>query len=354
MKRWIEDTFEILKDVIEIEVAIELDIIDNDSTEIDKYMNISGFFKSIKEEIPLNMLSVEDMHRYYKTSNIHNLMRVTLRPKKNWNEEKIIHPESFRSILALRLEEPTLMSSNRYQKNINLLKKTYNKLNANNEKIVKEIVDTEGSVLLKNSFIKYDDMVLLHSYFIEEIEKYETSSERLRSLLYLELDFSLVYYNEMLRLTHLIKACKRQKSISYDIEEIMKRIHLNVVSIELPWLRIILIRCFIQCIEEYKELDQYLEDIQFVIQKVKFATIKWIEYAKSEKLAIESLMIDKSEVTNLSIVSENKYKKESLNEYYQLLNKEFELRWIKGRDFNNQDCNSFYRVTKDIPIEFYY
>ena len=41
---------------------------------------------------------------------------------------------------------------------------------------------------------------------MDEIENYSNDFEQLRALLYLELDYSFVLYNELLRMIHLIKS----------------------------------------------------------------------------------------------------------------------------------------------------
>lgn len=88
MKEWVENLFNDLKDVIELEVALHLMIRKREIDSLDIYPSITEFFDYLifDKEVVIN--DKETLHRHYKTSNIHNLLRVKLKPKDNWEEEK--------------------------------------------------------------------------------------------------------------------------------------------------------------------------------------------------------------------------------------------------------------------------
>lgn len=113
MNTWKNDLYGRLGDVIELEIAIHLMIRKYERNSMDKYMNINEFYHYLLQK-DIVIYDYETFHRFYKTSNIHNYLRVKLRPKKAWEEEKVIHPESFKSILAIRLGETKLMAGTKY------------------------------------------------------------------------------------------------------------------------------------------------------------------------------------------------------------------------------------------------
>ena len=119
---------------------------------------------------------------------------------------KIIHPESFKSILAIRLGETKLMAGTKYiDSNIKSLSQTYKQLNSNIEQILDKTSKNTFNMKLEPKLIAYKNLYELYSYFMDEIENYSNDFEQL-PLLYLELDYSFVLYNELLRMIHLIKS----------------------------------------------------------------------------------------------------------------------------------------------------
>ncbi|HGL4478664.1 TPA: hypothetical protein ACKE72_002503 [Staphylococcus aureus] len=85
MNTWKNDLYGRLGDVIELEIAIHLMIRKYERNSMDKYMNINEFYHYLLQK-DIVIYDYETFHRFYKTSNIHNYLRVKLRPKKAWEE----------------------------------------------------------------------------------------------------------------------------------------------------------------------------------------------------------------------------------------------------------------------------
>ena len=77
---------------------------------------------------------------------------------------------------------------------------------------------------------------------------------------------------------------------------------------------------------------------------------KWVNEAILEEEITECVLEDENRIPYLDSIHENRYRKDSLFSYYNLLRSELKLRWLKGRDFNDQDRNRFNRSIKNQPI----
>ncbi|HEA4314552.1 TPA: hypothetical protein RW133_002362, partial [Staphylococcus aureus] len=164
MNNWKNELFERLRDIIELEIAIHLMIRKHERNSIDKYKNIKEFYHNLIQK-DIVIYDYETFHRFYKTSNIHNYLRVKLKPKKAWEEEKVIHPESFKSILAIRLGETKLMAGTKYidPNIIKSLRQTYKQLNSNIEQILDKISKNTFDIKLEPKLIAYKNLYELYS-----------------------------------------------------------------------------------------------------------------------------------------------------------------------------------------------
>lgn len=347
---WIKNLFDELKDVIELEVALHLMIREEETSTMDTYPNITEFFDYLVFDKGVRIDDKETLHRYYKTSNIHNLLRVKLKPKDNWEEEKIINPSSLQSIFAIKLKDKNLAYGFLIENlDIEKLNMTYKRINAKNEQLIEEIGKVSKEMKLENKLIPYNDLLDLYNYFMDEIDCYDTDFDCLRSLLYLELDFSFVFYNELLRLTHEMK--KISKSISNkDLEVSIEKVAMNLSNIEFPWIRIKILRASIDNISNYDDIGLFVLDIDCIIHMTIDGIEKWVYEAMIEEDITQCELKNVNRTPYLDSIQENGYKKDSLFAYYNLLRSELELRWLNGRDFNDQDRNRFNRAIKDVPL----
>ena len=349
MNNWKNELYERLGDIIELEIAIHLMIRKNERNSIDKYKNIKEFYHNLIQK-DIVIYDYETFHRFYKTSNIHNYLRVKLKPKKAWEEEKVIHPESFKSILAIRLGETKLMAGTKYiDSNIKSLSQTYKQLNSNIEQILDKISKNTFDIKLEPKLIAYKNLYELYSYFMDEIENYSNEFEQLRALLYLELDYSFVLYNELLRMIHLIKKYKLAAN-SKIIEKAIGEISMKLANIEFPWLRLVVLRAFIDNIKKYHDINSLINDISHIINYTLLEIEQWIERAEIEEGIRDLMNVKYGRIPYLDAIIENRYKRNSIKEYFTLLKHEFGIRWLRGRDFNDQDRNTLHRAIKDISL----
>ena len=238
MKEWVENLFNDLKDVIELEVALHLMIRKREIDSLDIYPSITEFFDYLIFDAEIAIQDKETLHRHYKTANIHNILRVKLKPKDNWEEEKILNPSALQTIFAIKLKDKNLTNGFLIEKlDIEKLNTTYKRINAKNEQLIKKINKNSKQMKLENKLIPYNDLLDLYKYFMDEIDYYDSDFDCLRSLLYLELDFSFVLYNELLRLTHELK--KLVKNINNQkLETLLGEVAMELSNVEFPWIRL--------------------------------------------------------------------------------------------------------------------
>lgn len=248
MKKWVENLFNDLKDVIELEVALHLMIRKREIDSLDIYPSITEFFDYLIFDAEIAIQDKETLHRHYKTANIHNILRVKLKPKDNWEEEKILNPSSLQTIFAIKLKDKNLTNGFLIEKlDIEKLNTTYKRINAKNEQLIEKINKNSKQMKLENKLIPYNDLLDLYKYFMDEIEN-------------------------------------------------------------------------------------------------------WVNEAILEEEVTQCVLEDENRIPYLDSIHENRYSKDSLFSYYNLLRSELRLRWLKGRDFNDQDRNSFNRAIKDKPL----
>lgn len=77
---------------------------------------------------------------------------------------------------------------------------------------------------------------------------------------------------------------------------------------------------------------------------------KWVNEAILEEEITQCVLEDENRIPYLDSIHENRSRKNSLFSYYNLLRSELRLRWLKNRDFNDQDRNRFNRAIKDKPL----
>lgn len=350
MKEWVENLFNDLKDVIELEVALHLMIRKREIDSLDIYPSITEFFDYLIFDAEIAIQDKETLHRHYKTANIHNILRVKLKPKDNWEEEKILNPSSLQTIFAIKLKDTNLTNGFLIEKlDIEKLNTTYKRINAKNEQLIKKINKNSKQIKLENKLIPYNDLLDLYKYFMDEIDYYDSDFDCLRSLLYLELDFSFVLYNELLRLTHELK--KLVKNINNQkLETLLGEVAMELSNVEFPWIRLKILRASIDNISKYKDIKLFVLDVNYVINATMNEIEKWVNEAILEEEISQCVLEDENRIPYLDSINENRYRKDSLFSYYNLLRSELRLRWLKGRDFNDQDRNSFNRAIKDKPL----
>ncbi|OHQ41892.1 hypothetical protein [Staphylococcus sp. HMSC069E09] len=350
MKEWVENLFNDLKDVIELEVALHLMIRKREIDSLDIYPSITEFFDYLIFDAEIAIQDKETLHRHYKTANIHNILRVKLKPKDNWEEEKILNPSSLQTIFAIKLKDKNLTNGFLIEKlDIEKLNTTYKRINAKNEQLIEKINKNFKQMKLENKLIPYNDLLDLYKYFMDEIDYYDSDFDCLRSLLYLELDFSFVLYNELLRLTHELK--KLVKNINNQkLETLLGEVAMELSNVEFPWIRLKILRASIDNISKYKDIELFVLDINYVIRTTMDEIEKWVNEAILEEEITECVLEDENRIPYLDSIHENRYRKDSLFSYYNLLRSELKLRWLKGRDFNDQDRNRFNRSIKNQPI----
>lgn len=350
MKEWVENLFNDLKDVIELEVALHLMIRKIEIDSLDIYPSITEFFDYLIFDAEVAIQDKETLHRHYKTANIHNILRVKLKPKDNWEEEKILNPSALQTIFAIKLKDKNLTNGFLIEKlDIEKLNTTYKRVNAKNEQLIEKINKNSKQMKLENKLISYNDLLDLYKYFMDEIDCYDSDFDCLRSLLYLELDFSFVFYNELLRLTHELK--KLAKDISNQkLETLLGEVAMELSNVEFPWIRLKILRASIDNISKYKDIELFVLDINYVIRTTMDEIEKWVNEAILEEEITECVLEDENRIPYLDSIYENRYRKDTLFSYYNLLRSELKLRWLKGRDFNDQDRNRFNRSIKNQPI----
>ena len=350
MKEWVENLFNDLKDVIELEVALHLMIRKREIDSLDIYPSITEFFDYLIFDAEIAIQDKETLHRHYKTANIHNILRVKLKPKDNWEEEKILNPSSLQTIFAIKLNDKNLTNGFLIEKlDIEKLNTTYKRINAKNEQLIEKINKNYKQMKLENKLIPYNDLLDLYKYFMDEIDYYDSDFDCLRSLLYLELDFSFVLYNELLRLTHELK--KLVKNINNQkLETLLGEVAMELSNVEFPWIRLKILRASIDNISKYKDIELFVLEIKYVIHATMDEIENWVNEAILEEEVTQCVLEDENRIPYLDSIHENRYSKDSLFSYYNLLRSELRLRWLKGRDFNDQDRNSFNRAIKDKPL----
>lgn len=350
MKKWVENLFNDLKDVIELEVALHLMIRKREIDSLDIYPSITEFFDYLIFDAEIAIQDKETLHRHYKTANIHNILRVKLKPKDNWEEEKILNPSALQTIFAIKLKDKNLTNGFLIEKlDIEKLNTTYKRINAKNEQLIEKINKNSKQMKLENKLIPYNDLLDLYKYFMDEIDCYDSDFECLRSLLYLELDFSFVFYNELLRLTHELK--KWVKNINNQkLETLLGEVAMELSNVEFPWIRLKILRASIDNISKYKDIELFVLEIKYVIHATMDEIENWVNEAILEEEVTQCVLEDENRIPYLDSIHENRYSKDSLFSYYNLLRSELRLRWLKGRDFNDQDRNSFNRAIKDKPL----
>lgn len=350
MKEWVENLFNDLKDVIELEVALHLMIRKTEIDSVDIYPSITEFFDYLIFDAEVAIQDKETLHRHYKTANIHNILRVKLKPKDNWEEEKILNPSSLQTIFAIKLKDKNLTNGFLIEKlDIEKLNTTYKRINAKNEQLIEKINKNYKQMKLENKLIPYNDLLDLYKYFMDEIDYYDSDFDCLRSLLYLELDFSFVLYNELLRLTHELK--KLVKNINNQkLETLLGEVAMELSNVEFPWIRLKILRASIDNISKYKDIELFVLEIKYVIHATMDEIENWVNEAILEEEVTQCVLEDENRIPYLDSIHENRYSKDSLFSYYNLLRSELRLRWLKGRDFNDQDRNSFNRAIKDKPL----
>lgn len=350
MKKWVENLFNDLKDVIELEVALHLMIRKREIDSLDIYPSITEFFDYLIFDAEIAIQDKETLHRHYKTANIHNILRVKLKPKDNWEEEKILNPSALQTIFAIKLKDKNLTNGFLIEKlDIEKLNTTYKRINAKNEQLIEKINKNYKQMKLENKLIPYNDLLDLYKYFMDEIDYYDSDFDCLRSLLYLELDFSFVLYNELLRLTHELK--KLVKNINNQkLETLLGEVAMELSNVEFPWIRLKILRASIDNISKYKDIELFVLEIKYVIHATMDEIENWVNEAILEEEVTQCVLEDENRIPYLDFIHENRYSKDSLFSYYNLLRSELRLRWLKGRDFNDQDRNSFNRAIKDKPL----
>src|SRR5699024_2420354 len=285
---------------------------------LDIYPSITEFFDYLIFDAEIAIQDKETLHRHYKTANIHNILRVKLKPKDNWEEEKILNPSALRTIFAIKLKDTNLTNGFLIKKlDIEKLDMTYKRINANNEKLIREITKDSKEMKLENKLIPYKDLLNLYNYFMDEIDYYDSDFDCLRSLLYLELDFSFVLYNELLRFAHKIK--KLAKGISdQKLETLLGEVAMDLSNVEFPWIRLKILRDSIDNIGKYNDIELFVSDIDFVICKTMDEIEKWIIEAMLEEEIIQGILMDENRIPYLDSIHENKFRKDSLFSYYDL------------------------------------
>lgn len=273
-----------------------------------------------------------------------------LKPKDNWEEEKILNPSSLQTIFAIKLKDTNLTNGFLIEKlDIEKLNTTYKRINAKNEQLIEKINKNSKQMKLENKLIPYNDLLDLYKYFMDEIDYYDSDFDCLRSLLYLELDFSFVLYNELLRLTHELK--KLVKNINNQkLETLLGEVAMELSNVEFPWIRLKILRASIDNISKYKDIELFVLEIKYVIHATMDEIENWVNEAILEEEVTQCVLEDENRIPYLDSIHENRYSKDSLFSYYNLLRSELRLRWLKGRDFNDQDRNSFNRAIKDKPL----
>ncbi|MFH4934104.1 hypothetical protein ABVB43_01300 [Staphylococcus cohnii] len=350
MKEWVENLFNDLKDVIELEVALHLMIRKREIGSLDIYPSITEFFDYLIFDAEIAIQDKETLHRHYKTANIHNILRVKLKPKDNWEEEKILNPSSLQTIFAIKLKDKNLTNGFLIEKlDIEKLNTTYKRINAKNEQLIEKINKNSKQMKLENKLIPYNGLLDLYKYFMDEIDYYDSDFDCLRSLLYLELDFSFVLYNELLLLTHELK--KLVKNINNQkLETLLGEVAMELSNVEFPWIRLKILRASIDNISKYKDIELFVLDVNYVINTTMIEIEKWVNEAILEEEITQCVLEDENRIPYLDSIHENRYRKDSLFSYYNLLRSELRLRWLKDRDFNDQDRNRFNRSIKNQPI----
>ncbi|MDK9864361.1 hypothetical protein ACP3TM_00755 [Staphylococcus sp. IPLA37010] len=350
MKEWVENLFNDLKDVIELEVALHLMIRKREIDSLDIYPSITEFFDYLIFDAEIAIQDKETLHRHYKTANIHNILRVKLKPKDNWEEEKILNPSALQTIFAIKLKDKNLTNRFLIEKlDIEKLNTTYKRINAKNEQLIEKINKNSKQMKLENKLIPYNGLLDLYKYFMDEIDYYDSDFDCLRSLLYLELDFSFVLYNELLRLTHELK--KLVKNINNQkLETLLGEVAMELSNVEFPWIRLKILRASIDNISKYKDIELFVLDVNYVINTTMIEIEKWVNEAILEEEITQCVLEDENRIPYLDSIHENRYRKDSLFSYYNLLRSELRLRWLKDRDFNDQDRNRFNRSIKNQPI----
>lgn len=350
MKEWVENLFNDLKDVIELEVALHLMIRKTEIDSVDIYPSITEFFDYLIFDAEVAIQDKETLHRHYKTANIHNILRVKLKPKDNWEEEKILNPSSLQTIFAIKLKDKNLTNGFLIEKlDIEKLNTTYKRINAKNEQLIKKINKNSKQMKLENKLIPYNDLLDLYKYFMDEIDYYDSDFDCLRSLLYLELDFSFVLYNELLRLTHELK--KLVKNINNQkLETLLGEVAMELSNVEFPWIRLKILRASIDNIGKYKDIELFVLDVNYVINTTMNEIEKWINEATLEEDITQCVLGDENRIPYLDSIHRNRFKKDTLFSYYNFLLNIFDIRWQYGLDFNDQDRNRFNRSIKNQPI----
>ncbi|RIM65914.1 hypothetical protein BU594_13755, partial [Staphylococcus arlettae] len=108
MKEWVENLFNDLKDVIELEVALHLMIRKREIDSLDIYPSITEFFDYLIFDAEIAIQDKETRKRNNKTAKFQNILRVKLKPKDNWEEEKILNPSALQTIFAIKLNDKNL------------------------------------------------------------------------------------------------------------------------------------------------------------------------------------------------------------------------------------------------------
>ncbi|KMU59874.1 hypothetical protein SHOMR3_0016 [Staphylococcus hominis] len=93
-----------------------------------------------------------------------------------------------------------------------------------------------------------------------------------------------------------------------------------------------------------------INDISHIINYTLFEIEQWIERAEIEEGIRDLMNVKYGRIPYLDAIIENRYKRNSIKEYFTLLKHEFGIRWLRGRDFNDQDRNTLHRAIKDISL----
>lgn len=125
---------------------------------------------------------------------------------------------------------------------------------------------------------------------------------------------------------------------------------MELSNAEFPWIRLKILRASIDNISKYKDIELFVLDINYVIHTTMNGIEKWVNKAILEEEIDQCVLEDENRIPYLDSIHENRYRKDSLFSYYNLLRSELRLRWLKDRDFNNQDRNRFNRSIKNQPI----
>ncbi|MEB8090985.1 hypothetical protein [Mammaliicoccus lentus] len=360
MESWIIAIYEEMKDIIEVELSLEKTIVNVEKILYKDALNISQFYDRYIE--PLSTINIEktDIYRYFNTSNIYNSLVAKYKPAER--TKKIQHEYALLSILALRFEETDLMFQKRNYdiKELGELRKTFQRINFKNSKAISEI--ERDKINIENKYIPHKDMVNLYNYFIEEIHCYPNDFEKLKNIVYLENDSAFVLYNESLRFINLAKVHKG-KYKDEEFEEKMGDIFEMLFSLDLPWVKLKIMRLINLELTKINKtnknhftLNSLLEEIRLLFVNVKDILdrlYKTIIVNENMRLAYIIKPLDFSNHISLEIIEDHKYKRNSWEEYYNLLKNEFEMIWIDGRDFNDRNQKMFNRILKKRKIDLY-